>query len=52
MKKCLLKLKKLIVKCLMPTPEQMADVAVDAIAKFINSSDKAETIAKYSAYAS
>lgn len=28
----------------------MADVAVDAVSKFVNSSDKQETIAKYSAY--
>ena len=45
-------MKKWLIKWFLPTPEQMADVAVDAIAKFINSSDKAETIAKYSAYAS
>lgn len=34
----------------MPTPEQMADVAVETVANFVNSSDKQETIAKYSAY--
>lgn len=45
-------MKKWLLKWFLPTPEQMADVAVDAIAKFINSSDKTETIAKYSAYAS
>lgn len=45
-------MKKWLLKWFLPTPEQMADVAVDAIAKFINSSDKSETIAKYSAYAS
>ena len=35
----------------MPSAEQMTDVAVDTIAKFVNSSSKADTIAKYSSYA-
>lgn len=43
-------MKKLLLKWFLPTPEQMADVAVDAVSKFVNSSDKQETIAKYSAY--
>lgn len=44
-------MKKLLIKWLMPSAEQMTDVAVDTIAKFVNSSSKADTIAKYSSYA-
>lgn len=44
-------MKKLLIKWLMPSAEQMTDVAVDTIAKFVNNSDKADTIAKYSSYA-
>lgn len=43
-------MKKWLLKWFLPTPEQMADVAADAVSKFVNSSDKQETIAKYSAY--
>lgn len=43
-------MKKWLLKWFLPTPEQMADVAVDAVSKFVNRSDKQETIAKYSAY--
>ena len=44
------KLKKLVVRWFIPSAEQMTDVAVETVATFVNSSDKQETIAKYSAY--
>lgn len=41
------KIKKLLIKMFMPSADQIADIAVNAAADFINASDKTETIAKY-----
>ena len=41
------KIKKLLIKMCMPRADQIADIAVNAAADFINESDKTETIAKY-----
>ena len=41
------KIKKLLIKIFMPSADQIADIAVNAAADFINESDKTETIAKY-----
>ena len=41
------KIKKLLVKMFMPSADQIADIAVNAAADFINASNKTETIAKY-----
>ena len=41
-------MKKLLIKWFMPNSDQIADIAVNAIADFINSSNKTELIAKYS----
>ena len=41
------KIKKMFIKMFMPSADQIADIAVNAAADFINESDKTETIAKY-----
>ena len=41
------KIKKIFIKMFMPSADQIADIAVNAAADFINASDKTETIAKY-----
>lgn len=41
------KIKKMLIKMFMPSADQIADIAVNAAADFINESDKTETIAKY-----
>lgn len=41
------KIKKMLIKIFMPSADQIADIAVNAAADFINESDKTETIAKY-----
>lgn len=43
--------KSWLIKMLMPSADQMADMAVDTVAKFINESNKTELIAKYGTYA-
>ena len=40
-------MKKLLIKWFLPSADQIADMAVNAVADFINTSDKTETIAKY-----
>ena len=40
-------MKKLLIKWFLPSADQIADMAVNAVADFINASDKTETIAKY-----
>ena len=40
-------MKKLLIKWFLPSTDQIADMAVNAVADFINASDKTETIAKY-----
>ena len=44
-------MKKLLIKWFLPSADQIADMAVNAVADFINTSDKTETIAKYGTYA-
>ena len=44
-------MKKLLLKIFMPSAEDLAKMAVDAVAKFINESGKTEMIAKYGSYA-
>ena len=41
------KIKKLLIKMFMPSAEDIANMAVDAISKFINESGREEAIAKY-----
>lgn len=41
------KIKKLLIKMFMPSAEDIANMATDAIAKFINESGREEAIAKY-----
>ena len=41
------KIKKLLIKMFMPSADQIADMAVEAVAKFINESGREEAIAKY-----
>lgn len=41
------KIKKLLIKMFMPNADQIADTAVEAVAKFINESGREEAIAKY-----
>ena len=45
------KLKKWIVKCLMPSADTMAEMAAGVAADFINKSDKQQEIAKWSTLA-
>ena len=45
------KLKKWIVKCLVPSAETMAEMAAGVAADFINKSDKEQEIAKWSTLA-
>lgn len=45
------KLKKWIVKCLMPSADTMAEMAAGIAADFINKSDKEQEIAKWSTLA-
>ena len=40
-------MKKLIIKLFMPSAEDITNMAVEAISKFINESGKEEAIAKY-----
>ena len=40
-------MKKLLIKWFLPSAEQIADMAVNAAADFINTSDKTDIIAKY-----
>ena len=40
-------MKKLIIKLFLPSAEEIANMATDAVAKFINESGKEEAIAKY-----
>ena len=40
-------MKKLIIKLFMPSAEEITNMAVEAISKFINESGKEEAIAKY-----
>lgn len=40
-------MKKLIIKLFMPSAEDIANMATDAVAKFINESGREEAIAKY-----
>ena len=44
-------MKKLLIKLFMPSPEDIAKMAVEAIAKCINESGKTDMIAKYGTYA-
>lgn len=44
-------MKKILLKMFMPSADQIADMAVKTVAEFINSSGKAEVIAKYGTYA-
>ena len=41
------KIKKLLIKMFMPSAEDIANMATDAVAKFINESGREEAIAKY-----
>ena len=41
------KIKKMFIKMFMPSADQIADMAVEVVAKFINESGKEEAIAKY-----
>ena len=41
------KIKKLLIKMFMPSADQIADMAVNAAADFINESGREEAIAKY-----
>ena len=41
------KIKKLLIKMFMPNAEEIANIATDAVAKFINESGREEAIAKY-----
>ena len=41
------KIKKLFIKMFMPSAEDIANMATDAVAKFINESGREEAIAKY-----
>lgn len=41
------KIKKLLIKMFMPSAEDIANMATDSIAKFINESGREEAIAKY-----
>ena len=41
------KIKKLLIKMFMPSAEEIANIATDAVAKFINESGREEAIAKY-----
>ena len=40
-------MKKLLIKWFLPSADQIADMAVNAVADFINTSDKTDIIAKY-----
>ena len=40
-------MKKLLIKWFLPSADQIADMAVNAVADFINASDKTDIIAKY-----
>ena len=40
-------MKKLLIKWFLPSADQIADMAVNAAADFINTSDKTDIIAKY-----
>lgn len=40
-------MKKLLIKWFLPSTDQIADMAVNAVADFINTSDKTDIIAKY-----
>lgn len=40
-------MKKLFIKWFLPSADQIADMAVNAVADFINTSDKTDIIAKY-----
>ena len=44
-------MKKLLIKWLMPSAEDITRMAVEVVAKFINESGKEEAIAKYGTYA-
>lgn len=44
-------MKKLLLKLFLPSAKDMAKMAVDAIATFINESGKEDVIAKYGTYA-
>ena len=44
-------MKKLLIRWFLPNAEDIAQMAVDATAKFINESGKEEVIAKYGTYA-
>lgn len=41
------KIKKILIKMFMPSAEDIANMATDAVAKFINESGREEAIAKY-----
>ena len=41
------KMKKILIKMFMPSAEDIANMATDAVAKFINESGREEAIAKY-----
>ena len=41
------KIKKLLIKMFMPSAEDITNMAVEAVAKFINESGREEAIAKY-----
>lgn len=45
------RLKKLLVRWLLPTAEDITTFAVDTTANFVNGSGKEEVIAKYGTYA-
>ena len=40
-------MKKLLIKWFLPSADQIADMAVNAVADFINTSNKTDIIAKY-----
>ena len=40
-------MKKLLIKWFLPSADQIADMAVNAAADFVNTSDKTDIIAKY-----
>lgn len=44
-------MKRLLIKLFMPNASDMAKMAVEAVAKFINESGKEDVIAKYGTYA-